>query len=407
MPVNLSEPIESNILPVKGVRLGTAAAGIRYQERDDVALLVFDDKAISSAVFTQNTFCAAPVLVAKEHLGLVSPKALLINSGNANAVTGDKGIADAKQSCQWVADKLGVKTEEVLPFSTGVIGELLPMQAVETGIELAIKNLSQENWLNAAKAIMTTDTLPKVISKQLEIDGKTVTLTGMSKGSGMICPDMATMLAYIVTDVAIEQSVLDQIMQSVTAKSFNAITVDSDTSTNDSFVVTATQQVCNAVIDDLSSKSARAFIDAFESLAIQLAQAIIRDGEGATKFVEVSVSGGESVQNCKLVALSVANSPLVKTALFASDPNWGRLLMAIGKSPVELDEKQIDVSVNGLSIVKKGQPDPAYTEEQGQQKFDKTEISIEINIGSSSQKSTIWTSDLSHEYVTINAEYRS
>ena len=406
MAVNLPMPKASDIFSVAGAKLGVAAAGIRYPDRDDVLLITFDQQAISSAVFTKNAFCAAPVHVAKEHLHKTSPRALIINAGNANAVTGEQGLLAAYQSCELVAKACSIDKEQVLPFSTGVIGEQLPMDAVKKGIDLAAENLADDQWLAGAAAIMTTDTQPKVCSLKTEIQGETVTITGIAKGSGMICPDMATMLAYIVTDAVIEQSVLDQLTQKVANNSFNAITVDGDTSTNDSFVITATQQASNQKITH--TDSALAFKDALEQVAIKLAQAIIRDGEGATKFVEVKAFGGVTDQDCKEVALTVANSPLVKTALFASDPNWGRLLMAIGRTKVDtIDASKVSVVVNGLRIVYLGEPDQAYTEEQGQAVFEQQELSIEIELGDSEHSSTIWTTDLSHEYVTINAEYRS
>jgi len=408
MPVNLIVPSESNILPVKGVKLGVAAAQIAYKDRDDVLIMSFDDGSITSAVFTKNIFCAAPVTLCKDHLAETQPLALLINSGNANAVTGTQGMDNALRSCDLVAQQLGVSLNKVLPFSTGVIGEQLPMDAIERGVSLASADLKEDNWLAAAKAIMTTDVLPKIVSKQVEIDGTLITVTGIAKGSGMICPDMATMLSYVVTDAVIGKFVLDQITQEITKNSFNSITVDGDTSTNDSFVVTATQKAGNELIDSVISESAQKLKSVLQEVAIILAQAIIRDGEGATKFVEVSVMGGESEEVCRKVAMSVANSPLVKTALFASDPNWGRLLMAIGKAPVnQFDASRVSVSVNGLSIVNNGEPDRSYTEEKGKTEFEKEELKIEITLGDSDNEGTIWTSDLSHEYVTINAEYRS
>ncbi len=407
MAVNLSEPAE--LFDVTGVSLGTAAAHIRYADREDVLLMRFADGSLSSAVFTKNAFCAAPVHIAKEHLSITAPKALLINSGNANAVTGKQGMQAAKESCQWVADTLGVQENEVLPFSTGVIGEQLPMDAIKKGIELSAQDLSEANWLAAAKAIMTTDTLPKAVSKRIEIDGQIVTATGIAKGSGMICPNMATMLAYVVTDANVSQIVLDGITKEVADASFNAISVDGDTSTNDAFVVTATQSSSNEPIQSFDSVNCGQFKALIMEVSQQLAQAIVRDGEGATKFVEVNVSGGSSKQDCEAVAYTIAHSPLVKTALFASDPNWGRLLMAIGRAPVvkELNPNQVSVSVNELPIVTLGQPDKEYSEEQGQTVFNETELVIDVSLGDSSYMKTVWTTDLSHEYVTINADYRS
>ena len=406
MPVNLSEP--RHLLPVKGVQLGVASAGIKYADRHDVVVLNFIEGTRSSAAFTQNVFCAAPVVVAKQHLQSASPRALVINSGNANAVTGELGLQSAKQSCQRLADKLGLDEKQILPFSTGVIGEQLPMDRMILGIDEAALNLSENHWLEAAKAIMTTDIVAKAVSKQVEIDGQTVTVTGMAKGSGMICPNMATMLAYVVTDAKASQEVLDAFMKQITANSFNRATVDGDTSTNDAFVLSATQQVQNAEIDSTETASAHILFEVLNEVAIELAQAIVRDGEGATKFVEIKVVGGESQQVCDAVAYTVAHSPLVKTALFASDPNWGRLLMAIGRAETQgLFVEKISVSVNDLAIVTFGEKDSGYTEEKGQAVFNESELKIDISLGDSEFSKIVWTSDLSHEYVSINADYRS
>lgn len=406
MAVNL--PLPKELLDIPGASLGVAAAGIKYENRTDVLLISFVEGSLSAAVFTQNKFCAAPVFVAKEHLSETSPKALLINSGNANAVTGEQGLLDAKKSCDLVAKALNIKTNEVLPFSTGVIGELLPMNAIDKGISTSASGLKKATWLDAAKAIMTTDTQPKAYSLELEIQGETVKVTGISKGSGMICPNMATMLGYVVTDAKVSQEVLDVITKKSADASFNSITVDGDTSTNDAYVVTATQKAGNTLINSLGSSDAQKLEAAITHVAMQLAQAIVRDGEGATKFVEINVSGGASFEDCQSVAYSLAHSPLVKTALFAQDPNWGRLLMAIGKAPVSsMDVNKVSVVVNGLPIVVLGQPDEDYTEEKGQTVFNEAELKIEVLLGDSTHQKTVWTTDLSHEYVTINAEYRS
>ena len=406
MAVNLSEPTE--LYNVAGANLGVAAAGIRYADRDDIVVIQFSDQSKTSAVFTKNAFCAAPVIVAKEHLLLTPPKALLINSGNANAVTGEQGLKDAYDSCNMVAQKLGIKATEILPFSTGVIGEVLPMNAMQQGIEKALNSLHSDNWLPAAKAIMTTDTLPKAVSQKVKIDGSEVTITGIAKGSGMICPNMATMLSYVVTDACVSQSVLDELTQQVTDESFNAISVDGDTSTNDAFVITATQQAENSCIDSVQSEPGKILLTALTEVSKLLAQAIVRDGEGATKFVEVNVHGGSTHKDCAAVAYTVAHSPLVKTALFASDPNWGRLLMAIGRADVSgLDVNKVGVKVNDLSIVTMGQPDINYTETKGQAVFNETELMVDIQIGDSTHTKTVWTTDLSHEYISINADYRS
>jgi len=406
MAVNLSEP--KGLLKVEGVELGVAEANIKYPDRNDLVILSFSEGSVTSAVFTQNVFCAAPVEVAKNHISQTSTRALVVNSGNANAVTGRQGLQSANESCEYVAEQLDILPEQVLPFSTGVIGEQLPMNKISKGIRLASKNLDAGNWLEAAKAIMTTDTVAKAVSKQVDLGRETITISGMAKGSGMICPDMATMLAYVVTDAKIDQIVLDQMIQLVVDDSFNRITVDGDTSTNDAFVITATQKADNNLITSMDSKDAKILLSALTIVAQQLSQAIIRDGEGATKFIEINVDGGRSESDCEIVAYTIAHSPLVKTALFASDPNWGRLLMAIGRSPAQgLIAEKISVKVNQLPIVTLGEIDQAYTEEKGQKVFNESELVIDVQLGDSEHCKTIWTTDLSHDYVSINADYRS
>lgn len=406
MPVGLFAP--QTLLPIAGVRIGVAESNIRYQGRNDLVLMTLAQGSSVAAVYTKNRYCAAPVLLCKEHMALQSPSALLINAGNANAGTGQQGMVNAKQSCDIVAQAIGCESQSVLPFSTGVIGEQLPMDAVQKGIEIASQNLKSDNWLSAASAIMTTDTVAKAISEQVVIDGHTITITGISKGSGMICPNMATMLGYVATDADIDQTVLQSMLGNANDQSFNRITVDSDTSTNDALVLVATAKSGNAVIDNRESDSAIIFYDALERVLIHLATSIVRDGEGATKFVKVSVNGGASPQDSEAIAYSVAHSPLVKTALFASDPNWGRILAAIGKAPVnELVIEKVDIKINGVALIDSGEPAKTYTEEQGQAVFNESEIEIDIQLNLGDADYHVWTSDLSHDYVSINADYRS
>lgn len=403
MPVGLTEP--GKLHPVKGVSLATTAAGIRYQNRDDLLLISLSEGSTISAVFTQNKCCAAPVTLAKKNIDACASRALLVNSGNANAVTGDQGFNNAELSCALLAENLCVDAKSVLPFSTGVIGEQLNMPALQAGIKVLPNKLEEDNWLAAAKAIMTTDTLPKAFSKQFELNGNIITITGITKGSGMICPNMATMLAYAATDANIEQDDLDVLLLRGTAESFNKITVDSDTSTNDALVLMATGQ---AHMSPLKGEALLTFYKELEALLVELATAIIRDGEGATKFVKIVVEGGQSQSDCAAIAYSIAHSPLVKTALFASDPNWGRILMALGKSPVdELDMAKVDIEIGDVSLIEKGQPAASYTEAAGKEVFSQEEIIIHLNLNVGAAESHVWTSDLSHEYVSINADYRS
>jgi len=410
MPVNLNFP--ENLLSVDGLSLSAVEAGIRYTGRSDLVLMSFAEGTKVSAVFTKNKCCAAPVAIAKEHLAKSSHddgdgvRALLINSGNANAVTGELGLANAKRSCEVVAQALLIDAEQVLPFSTGVIGEQLNMTALESAIPAAVKNLSEQNWLEAAKGIMTTDTVPKGASRTIKINGEPVTITGISKGSGMICPNMATMLAYVVTDADIDQPLLDELLKRGVDESFNRITVDSDTSTNDALVLAATGKSKAGKL--LTDTEISAFYDCLRSVLVEIATAIIRDGEGATKFVKIEVSSGQNIECCKTIAYDIAHSPLVKTALFASDPNWGRILMALGKSAVEsLDMDRVNIAINDLALISAGQPAPSYTEEAGQQVFNEAEINISVELNTGTEAWHVWTSDLSHEYVSINADYRS
>lgn len=402
MAVNLNPP--DSLLTINGIRLAATAAGIRYKNRDDVVLIELAEHTTTAAVFTKNAFCAAPVVICREHLAEKPPRYLLINSGNANAGTGEQGYQVAKQTCELVAETFGCDAEQVLPFSTGVIGELLPLQPFKTALPSMPEQLSEQHWMQAATGIMTTDTLPKGISKQIEIDGQTVTITGISKGSGMIKPDMATMLSYVACDAKVDQARLQAMTQRCTDTSFNAITVDGDTSTNDALVVMATGQ--SGV--DITDANQAIFEAALEAVLQHLAQAIIRDGEGATKFVAVKVSEASDQAEARAVAYTVAHSPLVKTALFASDPNWGRILAAVGRSPVDnLDVNQISLFLGGTQLLEKGMPAKDYTEAKGQAEMNQAEIDIGIQLGRGNASATVWTSDLSYEYVKINAEYRS
>jgi len=405
MPVGLSEP--EVLLPIAGVRWGIAAAGIKYANRNDLALMEINSGAATAAVYTRNAFCAAPVILARQHGAAAATRYLLINSGNANAGTGEPGMKAALDSCAAVAEMATCKIDEVLPFSTGVIGELLPVEKIRNALPQAYADLSADNWLKAARAIMTTDILAKGISRQIEINGKTVTITGITKGSGMIRPDMATMLAYVATDAKVAPALLQQLLQQAVDSSFNSITVDGDTSTNDACVLVASRQSGVAFVSESDAgyvEFAAAVIDVLQFLA----QAIIRDGEGATKFITIDVSGGANKAECRQVAYTVAHSPLVKTALFASDPNWGRILAAVGRAGVEnIDVARITIHLGDVRIVCDGERDVAYTEAAGQAVMDEEEITIRIDLGRGPAQAQIWTTDLSYDYVKINAEYRS
>lgn len=403
MAVGLKPP--TRLYPVKGIRLAATHCGIKQDNGvKDLALLEIVDQASVAAVFTRNRFCAAPVVVARQHLEQCpAPAYLLINSGNANAGTGDAGIEAARKTCEAVADAATVNPESVLPFSTGVIASVLPSEKITRAVPALFTSLEADNWLQAAEAIMTTDTLPKAFSRQLEIAGKTVSITGISKGSGMIRPDMATMLGYIATDAKIEQKLLQALLAQLVARSFNSITVDGDTSTNDACVLVAT-----GAAEVEIGKHDNIFIDALGEIFEQLAQAIIRDGEGATKFVEIEVRQADSVADAREIAYCIAQSPLVKTALFASDPNWGRILAAIGRAQVDqLDIDLIDLYLGDCCLLKNGLPDPGYRESDGQAAMAGEEIKILVNLNQGADDARIWTSDLSYEYVKINAEYRS
>ena len=393
--------------PVAGFELGIASAGIKKPGRRDVVLMRCAEGSTVAGVYTQNAFCAAPVVLCKQRMQS-APRYLIVNTGNANAATGELGLQAANAVCQQLADLVGCPVEQVLPFSTGVIGEPLPVEKITAALPAACADLRADNWALAGEGIMTTDTLPKGASVQFQHNGVTVTVTGISKGAGMIRPNMATMLGYIATDAAVSQVVLQNILHDAANKSFNRITIDGDTSTNDSCILVATGQAAVEPISEAQGELYTALRDAINQVAMQLAQAIVRDGEGATKFVTVQVQGGATQQECLDVAYAVAHSPLIKTALFASDPNWGRIVAAIGYAGVKnLDTEQVNVYLDDVCIVARGGRAQAYTEEQGAAVMQQAEILIRIELERGGCTETIWTTDLSHEYVRINAEYRS
>ncbi|MGD9356331.1 MAG: bifunctional glutamate N-acetyltransferase/amino-acid acetyltransferase ArgJ [Chromatiales bacterium] len=391
-------------LPVAGVRLGSVAAGIRYEGREDLVLIELAKGSTCAAVFTTNAFCAAPVIVAREHLAAGEPRYLLINSGNANAGTGESGLRAARETCKSLAAAAGCAMNQVLPFSTGVIGMDLPTNRFATAAPSVLDALDEEGWEDAARAIMTTDTVPKLCSRQIEIDGKAVTITGMSKGSGMIRPDMATMLAYVAADALVTRPLLQKALEKAVAPSFNAITVDGDTSTNDACVLMATG-ASGVTIDENNFGQ---FTTAVTEVCLELARAIVRDGEGATKLVEVRVTSAATIEEARQVAYTIAHSPLVKTALFASDPNWGRILAAVGRAGLaDLDIDAIRIWLDDVCIVSDGGRDPSYTEEAGQRVMDKAEFVIHVDLGRGESETSVLTCDLSFDYVKINAEYRT
>jgi len=396
--------------PVVGMHWGVAAAGIKYPDRNDLVLAEFAEGSTVVGVFTQNAFSAAPVIIGRRILCSTSPRFMIINSGNANACTGQEGVEAAYKTMNAVATCKAVNRDQVLPFSTGVIGEPLPADKIVAAVPAAISDLGEgaDAWERAARAIMTTDTRPKGASVKLEIDGQSVTITGIAKGAGMIRPNMATMLGYIATDAAISRELLGVISKKAANRSFNRITIDGDTSTNDSCILIATGQSSLPLIDTVDNAHCQVLEEAIVSVYQSLAQQIVRDGEGATKFVTVNVMGGSEEQECLQVAYAVAHSPLIKTALFASDPNWGRIVAAIGYAGVAgLNAETVSVSLDDVQIVSSGGRAPSYTEEQGQAVFTKPEFTINIDLGRGQAQQTIWTTDLSHEYVSINADYRT
>lgn len=408
MPVNLAAPKASSLLPVRGIQLGFAEAHVRKPDRKDVLVMTMAEGSHVAGVFTLNQFCAAPVLLCKTHLASGQPiRALLVNTGCANAGTGEDGLHRAKLTCKALAASLNILPEQVLPFSTGVILEPLPEDKVIAGLPAAIANLKEDNWLNAAEAIMTTDIVAKGTSRRIVLGGKPVTITGISKGSGMIHPNMATMLGYIATDAQVSQSALDSIIHYAVNKSFNCITVDGDTSTNDSLIMLATNLAANAEITE-GSADFTTLRDAMTDVAIELAQAIVRDGEGATKFMTVKVEGGRDEAECRKVAYAIAHSPLIKTAFFASDPNLGRILAAIGYAGVEqLDINALKLYLGDVLVAENGGRAAAYNEEQGVAVMKAPEILVRVDLARGSAASTVWTCDFSYDYVKINADYRS
>jgi len=393
---------------VKGVKIGSAEAYVRYQNRRDLVIFEFVEGSNVAGVFTQNAFCAAPVHVCKAHLQAGNPRYLVINTGNANAGTGKIGMANAQATCAKLAELAGVSTSEILPFSTGVIGEQLPIERLVNGLQPALDSLKEDAWLDAATGIMTTDTLPKGASEQFEMDGMTYTMTGISKGAGMIRPNMATMLSYVATDAPISRELVQQLLKTTVNVSFNRITVDGDTSTNDSCIFVATGQAGGTEITSTDDARYAVVLDVLTSVMKRLAQLIVRDGEGATKFITVAVEGGADTQECCDVAYSIAHSPLVKTAIFASDPNWGRILAAIGYAGVKnLDVEKIQVWLDDVQICKDGGAAADYTEEAGARVMSQAELTIRVDLGRGQAKDTVYTCDLSYDYVKINADYRS
>jgi len=409
MPVNLSAPDPKTLHPVPGVKLGITMAGVRKANRRDLSVITLAEGSQVAGVFTSNRFCAAPVQLCRKHLASgTGPRAIVINTGNANAGTGEDGLVRAFSTCVALARHLELAPEQVLPFSTGVIMEPLPADRIEAGLPAALADLKEDNWGVAAEAIMTTDTLPKAASRQLRIGGKAVTVTGISKGAGMIRPNMATMLSFVATDAVIAPALMQGLVKEAADLSFNRITIDGDTSTNDSFVVVATGRAGNAPITSLDSTDGRALRDAVFDVARRLAQAIVRDGEGATKFITVRVDGGASVDECRKAAYAVGHSPLVKTAFFASDPNLGRILAAVGYAGIaDLDQTKIDLFLDDVHVVAGGGRRSSYREEDGQRVMKQSEITVRVDLHRGSASASVWTCDFSTDYVRINADYRS
>ena len=409
MTVNLVATPADQLFAVPGVRWGITEAGVRKAARKDLAVMLLDEGSAVGAVFTQNRFCAAPVQICRQHLASGSAiRALLINTGNANAGTGQDGLARARACCQALAAQLDLAPEQVLPFSTGVIMETLPSERVIAGLPAAIAAAQAGQWPQAAQAIMTTDTVPKACSRRVQIDGRMVTITGISKGAGMIRPNMATMLGFMATDACIAPELMAGLAHELAEASFNRITVDGDTSTNDSFVVVATQKAGHEVVSSWQSPQAQALRAAMIEVARWLAQAIVRDGEGATKFITVRVEGGRDAEECRQVAYAIGHSPLVKTAFFASDPNLGRILAAVGYAGIaDLDQRCIDLYLDDVQVASSGGRHPQYQEADGQRVMKQSEITVRVVLGRGTASDTVWTCDFSYDYVKINADYRS
>ena len=406
MSVGLKHP--QSLVKIKGIRLSASSAKIYRKKRDDIALIEITDGSVTSAAFTQNRFCAAPVQISKNHLSKSKPRYCLINAGNANAGTGEDGLSNSKATCRELAKITNCNENEILPFSTGVIGEDLPVEKINKVLPQLVKNLSEDCWVNVAKSIMTTDTIPKAVSSQISIANSTVSITGIAKGSGMIKPDMATMLSFVATDANVTKDALDKIRDHALFKSFNRITVDGDTSTNDSFLLISTCAIDAPIIDKKDSKEFKILENEIIKVCRELAQAIVRDGEGATKFISIQVDEGIDSSECLSVAYKVAESLLVKTAFTASDPNWGRIIAAIGNSNIrDLDIHKIDVYIDDICIVNNGERSKTYNEDKGKKVMKQNEIILRINLRRGTFSEEIWTTDLSYEYIKINAEYRS
>ena len=409
MPVNLAPPNPAELFPIAGVRIGVTEAGVRKVGRKDLTVVLLDAGASVAGVFTTNRFCAAPVQMCRDHLNSGQQiRALLINTGNANAGTGADGMVRARSTCIALAQRLDIAVEQILPFSTGVIMEPLPADRIIAGLDAAIANAQPDHWVRAAEGIMTTDTIAKAFGAQVQIGGKLISISGISKGAGMIRPNMATMLGFMATDACVSQAVMQQLAFELAEGSFNRVTVDGDTSTNDSFVVIASNKVGNATIESLDSADGQALKAAMLEVARKLAQAIVRDGEGATKFISVQVEGGKTEAECRQVAYAIAHSPLVKTAFFASDPNLGRILAAVGYAGIaDLDQSLIELHLDDVHVATQGGRNPSYREEDGQRVMKQSEITVRVGLGRGTAIQTVWTCDFSHEYVTINADYRS